>query len=145
MPVKKGDEVKLHFSGKLKDGKVFATTEGKQPLEFEAGAGQILPGIDEEVIGMQKNEERRIAIPPEKGFGKRKEELVMKFDKDMFKGKMLEVGQRISVKNREGRTLLAQVMKIEEDRVTLDLNHPLAGKELMFKIKVVDVEEKENK
>ncbi|MFQ5834656.1 MAG: peptidylprolyl isomerase [bacterium] len=145
MPVKKGDEVKLHLSGKLKNGKVFATTEDKQPIEFEAGAGEILAGIDEAVIGMEKGEEKEITLPPEKAFGKRKEELVMKFDKDKFKGKRLEVGQRISVKTRIGRTMSAQVMKIGEDRVTLDLNYPLAGKELIFKIKVVDVEEKENK
>ena len=145
MPVKKGDKVKLHLTGKLKNGKVFVATEGKQPVEFEAGAGEILPGIDEEVIGMDKGEEKEITVPAEKGFGKRKEELVMKFGKDMFKGKRLEVGQRISVQTQQGGTRSAQVMKIGEDRITLDLNHPLAGRELIFKIKVVDVEEKENK
>jgi len=138
MPVKKGDKVKLHLSGKVKNGKVFATTEGKKPVEFEAGAGQILPGIDEQVIGMEKGEGKEITVPAEKGFGKRKEELVMKVAKDVFEGKKLEVGQKISVETREGRTRSAQVMKIGEDRVTLDSNHPLAGKELIFKIKVVE-------
>ena len=138
MPVKKGDKVKLHFSGKLKDGKVFAATEGEKPLEFRVGAGEILPGIDEEVIGMEKGEEKEITVPPEKGFGKRKEELVMKVAKDVFKGEKLQVGQRVSVQTQQGRTRSAQVMKIGEDRVTLDLNNPLAGKELIFKIKVVE-------
>jgi len=138
MPVKKGDEVKLHFSGKLKNGKVFAATEGKKPVEFEAGAGQILPGIDEQVIGMEKGEEKEITVPAEKGFGKRKEELIMEAPKDVFEGKKLQVGQKISVQTREGRTRSAQVIKIGEDRATLDLNHPLAGKELIFKIKVVE-------
>lgn len=138
MPVKKGDKVKLHLSGKVKNGKVFAATEGKQPVEFEAGAGEILPGIDEQVIGMEKGEEKEITVPAEKGFGKKKEELVMKVAKDVFEGKKLEVGQKISVQTREGRTRSAQVIKIGEDRVTLDSNHPLAGKELIFKIKVVE-------
>jgi FKBP-type peptidyl-prolyl cis-trans isomerase 2 len=138
MSVQKGDEVKLHLSGKLKNGKVFATTEGKKPVEFTAGAGEILPGIDEEVIGMEKNEEKEITVPPEKGFGKRKEELVMKAPKDVLKGKEVEVGQRISVKTQKGQTMSAQVVKIEEDRVTLDLNHPLAGEETIFKIKIVE-------
>jgi len=138
MPVKKGDKVKLHLSGKVKNGKVFAATEGKQPVEFEAGAGQILPGIDEQVIGMEKGEGKEITVPAEKGFGKRKEELVMEAPKDVFEGKKLEVGQKISVETREGRTRSAQVMKIGEDRITLDLNHPLAGKELIFQIKVVE-------
>ena len=138
MPVKKGDKVKLHLSGKVKNGKVFAATEGKQPVEFEAGAGQILPGIDEQVIGMEEGEEKEITVPAEKGFGKRKEELVMEASKDVLKGKKVEVGEKISVETREGRTRSAQVMKIGEDRITLDLNHPLAGKELIFKIKVVE-------
>jgi len=138
MPVKKGDEVKLHFSGKLKNGKVFAATEGKKPVEFRAGAGEILPGIDEQVIGMEKGEEKEITVPAEKGFGKRKEELIMEAPKDVFEGKKLQVGQKISVQTREGRTRSAQVIKIGEDRATLDLNHPLAGKELIFKIKVVE-------
>jgi len=138
VPVKKEDEVKLHFSGKLKNGKVFATTEGKKSVEFEAGAGEILLGIDEEVIGMEKGEEKEITVPAEKGFGKRKEELIMETPKDMFEGKKLQVGQRISVQTRKGRTMSAQVIKIGENRVTLDLNHPLAGKELIFKIKVVE-------
>jgi len=140
MPVKKGDKVKLHFTGKLKDGKVFATTEGKEPIEFKAGAGEILPGIDEEVIGMERNEEKEITLSPEKGFGERKEELLVDAARDILKGKRAEVGQRISVQTRSGRTMSAQIMKIGEERITLDLNHPLAGKETIFKIKVVDIE-----
>ncbi|MFQ5834814.1 MAG: peptidylprolyl isomerase [bacterium] len=138
MPVKKGDEVKLHLSGKLKNGKVFATTEGKKPVKFTVGAGEILAGIDEAVIGMEKNEEKEITLPPEKAFGERKEELVMKVAKNKLKGKKVEVGQRISVQSQKGRTMSAQVMKIGEDKITLDLNYPLAGKELTFKIKVVE-------
>lgn len=138
MPVKKGDKVKLHLSGKLKNGKVFAATEGKKPLEFRVGVGEILPGIDEEVIGMEKGEEKEITVSPEKGFGQRKEELIMEVAKDIFKGKKLQVGQRVSVETQKGRMMPAQVTKIGEDRVTLDLNNPLAGKELIFKIKVVE-------
>lgn len=140
MSVKKGDKVKLHFNGKLKDGKVFATSEDKEPLEFEAGAGQILPGIDEEVIGMEKEEEKKITLSPEKGFGQRREELVRKVGKDMFKGKQIESGQRVYMRTQEGQTVPAQVMQIEEDTVTLDLNHPLAGRETEFMIKVVGIE-----
>jgi len=145
MPVKKGDEVKLHVSGKTEKGKVIATVEGKRIVKFTAGAGEILTGIDEEVIGMVKNEEKEITVLPEKGFGKRKGELVMEVGKDLLKDKKVEVGQRISVQTKQGKATAAQVMKIGEDRVTLDLNHPLAGKKLMFKIEVVDVKERENK
>ena len=144
MPVKKGDEVKLHLRGKTEKGKVFATVEGKRIIKFTAGADEILTGVDEEVIGMVKNEQKEITVPPEKGFGKRKEELVMGVDKDVLKGKKVEVGQRISVRTKQGKAMSAQVMKIGEDGVTLDLNHPLAGKKLIFKIEVVDVKEKDS-
>jgi len=139
MPVRKGNKVKLHLSGKLKDGKVFATTEGKEPVEFTAGAGEILPGIDDEVIGMEKGEEREIMVPPERGFGKRKEELVIEVPKDKFEEKPLKVGEKVSVKTQQGRTKSAQVRKIGKDTVTLDLNHPLSGKETLFRMKVVDI------
>lgn len=140
MPVKKGNKVKLHLSGKLKDGRVFATTEAKEPLEFEAGAGEILPGIDDEVIGMEENEEKKITLSPGMGFGERKEELIKKVDKNVFKGEKAKIGQRINMQMEKGRTVSAEVIEIEADKITLDLNHPLAGKELMFKIKVVGIE-----
>jgi len=139
MPVRKGDKVKLHLSGKLKDGEVFATTEGKEPVEFTAGAGEILPGIDDEVIGMENGEEREIMVPPERGFGKRKEELVIEVPKDKFEEKPLKVGEKVAVKTQQGRTKSAQVRKIGKDTVTLDLNHPLSGKETLFRMKVVDI------
>lgn len=140
MPVKKGNKVKLHLSGKLKDGRVFAITKAKEPLEFEAGAGEILPGIDDEVIGMEENEEKKITLSPGMGFGERKEELIKKVDKNVFKGEKAKIGQRINMQTEKGRTVSAEVIEIEADKITLDLNHPLAGKELMFEIKVVGIE-----
>ena len=140
MPIKKGNKVKLHLSGKLKDGRVFAITKAKEPLEFEAGAGEILPGIDDEVIGMEENEEKKITLSPGMGFGERKEELIKKVDKNVFKGEKAKIGQRINMQMEKGRTVSAEVIEIEADKITLDLNHPLAGKELMFKIKVVGIE-----
>ena len=140
MPIKKGNKVKLHLSGKLKDGRVFAITKAKEPLEFEAGAGEILPGIDDEVIGMEENEEKKITLSPGMGFGERKEELIKKVDKNVFKGEKAKIGQRINMQMEKGRTVSAEVIEIEADKITLDLNHPLAGKELMFEIKVVGIE-----
>lgn len=139
MPVKQGDKVKLHFRGRLKGGEMIATTEGKEPVEFKAGVGEILPGIDDELIGMNKNEEKEITLSPEKGFGQRKEELIVDVGKRVLQGKKVQVGQRINVQTQQGRVMPAQVVEIKEDRITLDLNHPLAGKELTFNIKVVDI------
>jgi len=144
MPVKREDEVKVHIRGTLKNGKVFADTKGKEPVKFKVGAGEILPGIDEGVIGMEKNEEKEITVPPEKGFGVRRDELVINTPKDTLKGKKVEVGQRIPVRTRQGRTVSAQVMNIRENKVTLDLNHPFAGKETTFRIKVVNISKERN-
>jgi peptidylprolyl isomerase len=142
MPVKKGDKVKLDYSGKLKDGRVFATTEGKDPLEFEAGAGEILSGIDDAVVGMEKNEQKEIILSPEEGFGKRKEELVVGVPKHKFGNERVEVGQRVSVQTKSGRVARARVTQVGDDQITLDLNHPLAGKQTIFNIKVVEIEKK---
>lgn len=140
MQVKKGDKVRLHFTGSLKRGGVFATTKGKEPVQFKAGVGQMLPGVDEALLGMQEGEEKEITLSPEKGFGRRKEELVIKVDKNSFEGKKVKEGQRINVQTQSGKTMPAQVKKIGEEKVTLDLNHPLAGEETTFKIRVVDIE-----
>lgn len=140
MSVEKGNKVSVHFTGKLKDGEVFATTEGKQPLEFEVGAGEVLPGIDEEVIGMEEGEEKEIDLSPERGFGERRDELIREVGKDLLQGKEVDVGQRVYMRTEEGQTIPAQIVNIGEEKVTLDMNHPLAGKETTFNIKVVGIE-----
>lgn len=139
MPVKKGDKVKLHFTGRLEEGGVIASTRDKDPVEVRAGAGQLLPGVDEALIGMQEGEEKELVLPPEKSFGRRREDLVITKKKRVLQRRNLKVGQRIFVRVREGKTLPAEVVRVKKGKVVLDLNHPLAGEKIVFRVKVVSI------
>lgn len=138
MAVEKGDKVKLHLIGRLPNGRVFASTEGREPLELTAGAQEILPVLDKELIGMKGGEEKIVKALPHKAFGRRKPELLVSLSKAKLKGKDMEVGQRIVAQTRPGRAIPGTIVQIGPKRVTLDLNHPLAGKKLLFRIKVLE-------
>lgn len=143
MPVKKGDKIKIEYEGTLDDGSVFDSSEkhGK-PLEFEAGSGKVIKGFDEAVIGMEVGEEKKVHITKDKAYGDRKEELVKKAPKEQFpKDKKVEPGMMLAVGLPNGAQLPAVVTDVKENEVTIDMNHPLAGKDLNFKIKVVEIEQ----
>lgn len=141
MKAKKGNTVKVHYTGSLEDGKVFDTSEGKDPLEFKAGEGKVIKGFDNAVIGMDIGEEKEITIKPEDAYGQRNEKLVQEVPKAAF-GKdsdKLKQGAILGLKDPQGNVMNAIVIKVGDDKVTLDMNHPLAGKTLKFKIKIVEV------
>lgn len=142
MAVKKGDKIKVEYTGTLKDGTVFDSSEKHgQPLEFEVGAGQLIKGFDEAVIGMEQGEEKEITIEPADAYGEKKDELVRELPKEQFpKDQEIKEGMFLAVGLPDGKQLPAQVVGVGDDTITLDMNHPLAGKELHFKLKVVDVE-----
>jgi len=133
--IKKGDTVKLHYTGKLEDGKVF--DEGF--IEFEVGAKQVIQGIDEEVVGMEKGEKKEIVVSPQKGFGERREELKTSFSKSVLHGKEVKEGDVINVRTQAGEIVQCLVGEITDDEVILDFNHPLAGKTLRFELEVMEV------
>lgn len=140
MVIKQGDKIKVEYTGTLEDGKVFDSSEGKKPLEFEVGAGKIIPGFDKAVVGMKKGEEKEISIKPEDAYGQPREELKKEFPKSsMPKGQEPKEGMGLVLNSPQGK-IPARIVKVSDDKVTIDLNHPLAGKTLNFKIKVVDVE-----
>lgn len=139
MPVEKGNKVKVHYTGTLEDGTVFDSSEGKDPLEFEAGSGQVIKGFDEAVLGMEKDEEKEITLPPEQAYGPRREEMVRKIPKDQLpKDQEPKEGMQLLMHLPTGQQFPVTISKIEEKEVTIDMNPPLAGKTLNFKIKVVD-------
>lgn len=143
MPVKEGNKVKVEYEGKLEDGKVFDTSEhdGHQhPLEFEVGKNQVIKGFEEAVVGMDLNEEKEVTIPKEKAYGEPNPKLVSKIPREKLpseqepkKGMMLQAGLP------DGRKVPAVITEVTDKEVTIDLNHPLAGKTLIFKIKVVEI------
>lgn len=140
MAVKKGDKIKVEYTGSLEDGTVFDSSEKHgQPLEFEVGAGQLIKGFDEGVIGMEKGEEKEIKIEPAQAYGERNEQLMQKVPKDKIPtDKELKPGMMLMLKAPDGRQMPAAIAEVTDTEVTIDMNHPLAGKTLNFKIKVVE-------
>ncbi len=140
MPIKKGDKIKVDYTGTLDDGTVFDSSEGKQPLEFEVGAGNIIKGFDSAVIGMEKGEEKEIKIPPAEAYGDSNPELIKKFPRDKLPSdKEPKQGMMLVLGTPDGKKIPAKIAEVNEKEVTLDLNHPLAGKALNFKIKIVEI------
>ena len=138
--VKHGDNVKVHYTGKLLDGNVFDSSEGREPLEFTVGAGQMIPGFDKGVIGMSLDEEKEITIPPEEAYGIYDPAKIIAVPSDQFPDDLsLEVGMEISASQPDGSAIQFTVKEIGEQDVTLDGNHFLAGKDLIFSVTLVSI------
>jgi len=138
--VQLGDVVSIHCVGKVSDGEVFENTYEREPFVFQVGSPEIIPGLSEAVIGMVEGEEKEVTIPPEKAFGPRDENLVKKVPRDAINLDVEpEPGLMLSliVDTPQGEmTFPATVLEVSEEEITLDLNPPLAGKELIFQIKL---------
>jgi len=136
--MKPGTKVKVHYTGTLSDGTVFDSSEGKEPLEFTIGENRVIAGFENGIKEMKVNEEKSIKIPAKEAYGEREEELVTKVPKDKFPPE-IQVGGQLLLKGPEGQRIPAAIKEIKDNEVIIDLNHPLAGKELNFKVKVVAV------
>ena len=136
--MKHGDKVKVHYTGTLDDGKVFDSSEGREPLEFTLGEGHVIKGFEEGVKEMKPNEEKTIKIKSKDAYGEKNDKLVLQVPRDKFPAQ-IEKGGQLILKGPEGQQLPALISEIKKDIVVIDLNHPLAGKDLTFKVKVVSV------
>jgi len=137
---KSGDTVKVHYTGKFEDGSMFDSSVEREPLQFTVGAGDVIPGFDEAAIGMTIGESKTTVIPVDKAYGPRMEELVVEVKKSEFPPNVNpEVNQRFQISQPDGQTAVVVVTAISESSVTLDGNHPLAGKELTFDIQLVEI------
>jgi len=137
MAVKKGDKIKIEYTGTLEDGTVFDSSEKHgQPLEFEVGSGMVIPGFDNAVMGMEKDEEKEVTIQPADAYGEPNPQLVKDIPKNQLPPEAKE-GAMLMMQLPNGAKMPAKITKMTEENATLDLNHPLAGKVLKFKIKVV--------
>ena len=138
---KEGDRVSVHYTGRLEDGTVFDTSQGRDPLQFTVGAGQVIEGFSTAVLGMEVGESREQHIPVDQAYGPRREELLMEVSRDQFpEGMDPEVGQQLQVGLQGGQTVPVVVQEVGEESVTLDANHPLAGKPLVFDVKLVSID-----
>ncbi len=141
MAVKDGDKIKVEYTGTLEDGSVFDSSKThNEPLEFEVGSGQIIKGFDDAVKGMEKGDEKDIKLAPADAYGDVNAQLVQKVPKDQLpKEAEVKVGMTLGMSLPDGQQIPARVTEVEDTEVTIDINHPLAGKTLNFKIKVVDI------
>ena len=142
--VKKGDKVKVEYTGKLEDGSVFDSSKGRAPLCFEVGAQQVIPGFDKAVEGMKKDEEKEFTLKVDEAYGPVKDELKQEIPRDKLpKDPEPKEGMMLMMQAPTGQQIPARITKVSDDKVTIDINHPLAGKDLIFSVKVVGVNEPE--
>ncbi|MDH5379545.1 MAG: peptidylprolyl isomerase [Cyclobacteriaceae bacterium] len=137
--VTKGSKVKVHYTGKLTTGEVFDSSEGREPLEFEVGAGMMIAGFDAAVEGMAVGDKKEAHIPAAEAYGEKREELVMEFTRDKLPEDLNpEVGQKLAMHSGEQQVPVT-IIAVSETAIQIDANHELAGKDLIFEIEMVEI------
>jgi len=137
---KSGDVVHVHYTGKLEDNSVFDTSEGRDPLSFELGKNQVVPGFEKAVSGMEEGEKKTVTIPPAEAYGPRAEQLIFTAPRENLPpGHDPKVGEVFRLETRDGHQLDVIVTDTDEESVQMDGNHPLAGKDLTFDIELVKI------
>ncbi len=137
---KTGDTVKVHYTGRLDDGCVFDSSAEREPLEFTIGTGQLIPGFDTAVLDMAPGESKTVRIPPDQAYGPYHEQMVVEADRGQFPPDLNpEIGQQFESTGEDGQSFVVTVTAIEGDKITLDANHPLAGRDLTFDIELVEI------
>ena len=140
---KKGDTVRVHYTGKLTTGEQFDSSAGREPLEFEVGAGMMIKGFDDAVVGMAIGDKKTINIQPNEAYGERNEQMIIEFPRSNFPDDMTpEIGMQLMMNNSAGQQFPVTITEVQEEIVVLDANHMLAGKELVFDIEMVEIDAK---
>lgn len=139
--VKSGDTVRIHYTGTLTDGSTFDSSEGRDPLEFEVGSGQIIPGLDKAIPGMTVGDKKKVEIPADEAYGQPNPEAMQAVPRAEIPAEIpLEIGTQLQVQTPTGDVMPVTVVEVTETEVTLDANHPLAGKDLTFDIELVAID-----
>jgi len=138
---KDGDTVKVHYTGKFEDGTVFDSSENKDPLEFTLGQGQLIPGFEKAVTGLNEGDATTVNISSDDAYGERKDELEIQVTREELPDDIdPEVGMQLQVKQQQtDQSIPVRITEVTDDDVTLDANHPLAGKDLTFDIELVEI------
>ncbi len=137
---KPGDQVSVHYTGKLDSGEVFDSSAGRNPIRFELGTGQVIPGFDRAVEGMAVGEKRDIRIEPEDAYGQPNDELLVDVARTQLpSGMEPAVGMPLQLQTNDGEQRVVRVAEVTDDKVTLDMNHPLAGQALNFELELVEI------
>ncbi len=140
--VKENNTVKVHYTGKLSDGQVFDSSEGKEPLEFTLGQGRLIPGFEKGLMDMKLNEKKTVTIAKEEAYGEVNQDLIQEVQKSELPQEITpEVGMGLVSKSSDGQEMNLQVIEVREESIVLDGNHPLAGKDLTFDLEVVEIKD----
>jgi len=142
--VRKGSKVALDYEGRLETGEIFDSSKHgnhSHPLEFEAGAGQMIPGFDKAVLGMKVGEEKEFSLKPEEAYGMPNPNLIKEIPRNLLpKDRELKVGMVLMIGATTGQQFQAKIAEVTKESVKIDVNHPLAGKTLIFKIKIISID-----
>jgi len=137
---KDGDKVKVHYTGKLDNGDIFDSSDGREPLEFTLGKGMVIPGFDKGIAGMAIGDKKSIEIEPADAYGERRDDLEVAIKKSAIPADIEpKEGLQLQMQDPQGQMINVVITKIEGDDVTLDANHPLAGKKLIFEVELVEI------
>ena len=137
---KTGDTVRINYTGRLTDGTEFDSSAGREPLQFTLGQGQVIPGLEAHIEGMEPGTRSTVTIPPEAAYGPRRPEAIQTVDRaSVPAGIEIEVGTQLQARTSDGATMPITVVEVDEKSVKVDANHPLAGRELVFDVELVDV------
>jgi peptidylprolyl isomerase len=135
-----GDTITVHYTGRLADGRVFDSSEGREPLELTIGEGEVIPGFEHALTQMEPGEERTVVIPAEEAYGPHRPELMVSVNRaDLPDHIQPRVGQQLQVRADDGHSTIVTVAAVSDTQVTLDANHPLAGEDLTFDLRLVAV------
>lgn len=137
--IEQGNIITVNYTGKFQDGEIFDTSEGRGPLRFKVGSGQLIPGFEIAVMGKEVGDKITTNITPEEGYGSVREDLIVSVPLDKMPGSV-EVGQALEAQGEDGQSAQVFVKEITEDSVVIDANHPLAGKDLVFDIEILNIE-----
>ena len=138
--VKQNDTVKVHYTGKLADGQVFDSSLEREPIEFTMGQGQLIPGFEKGLLDLKVNEKKTINIPAEEAYGSPREELIQEVEKSRLPEEIKpEPGMGLVSKSPDGKEVNLVVKEVKEESIVVDGNHPLAGKDLIFDLEVVEI------
>ncbi|MBS3758237.1 MAG: peptidylprolyl isomerase [Desulfobacterales bacterium] len=140
--VENGKYVSVKYKGTLENGEIFDSTEGREPIELQVGSGQIIKGFEDALVGMELNEKKEFTLAPEEAYGTRDENNMHTFSREEVPADMNpQVGEVIGLQTPDGRQIPARVAQFDEEKLVVDLNHPLADQNLSFEIEVVDINE----
>lgn len=138
--IENGNTVKVHYKGTLDSGEVFDSSEGRDPLEFTMGAGQLIPGFEKAIMGLKVGDSTTTNIPSAEAYGEHNPEMTITVPKEQLpEGMEPVVGMQLQLNQENGQPVPCQIAKIEGEEITIDANHPLAGKDLTFEIEVVEI------